>query len=181
MFSPGEPDDPGREPDSLIVGVLVGPHGLRGELKLRPLTEFPERIPQLPELRLRYPDGTEARRRLLAARFHRQMFLLTLEGIETIEDAEALRGASVLIDRDQAAPLPEGRYYEHQLLGLRVLTPGGEELGRISEIIPGASNDVYVAGRYMIPATHDAVLRIAPEEGVLIVRSKEYLEGEEVR
>jgi hypothetical protein len=51
----------------------------------------------------------------------------------------------------------------------------------VEQVIPGASNDVYVAGRWMIPATHDAVLRLAPEEGVLVVRSKEYLEGEEVR
>ena len=62
-----------------------------------------------------------------------------------------------------------------------MLTPEGEELGRITEVMEGASNDVYVAGRYLIPATHDAVLRLDPEEGVLVVRSREYLEGEEVR
>lgn len=167
--------------DSLVVGVLVGPHGLRGEVKLLPLTERPERIPALKELRLRYPDGHEELRRLLGVRSNREQLLLRLEGVTTREAAEALRGAQVVIDLDQATPLPEGRFFQHQILGLRVVTPEGEELGRITEIMEFPSNDVYVAGRWLIPATHDAVLRIAPEEGVLTVRSKAYLEGEEIR
>lgn len=163
------------------MGVLVGLHGLRGEVKLRPLTEFPERLRSHKELRLLRPDGCEERRRVLASRDHKGMLLVRLEGIETPEAAEALRGAEVLIGLDEAAPLPEGRFYEHQILGLRVLTPEGEELGRITSIMEGASNDVYVAGPYLIPATRDAVLRLAPDEGVMVVRSREYLEGEEVR
>jgi 16S rRNA processing protein RimM len=168
-------------PERLVVGVLVGPHGIRGEIKLRPLTEFPERLPRLPVLHLRLPDGSEITRRLLGSRFNKQLLLVRLEGVETMNDAEALRDARVLIDRRDAAPLPEGRYYEHDILGLRVITPDGEELGIVSRIMDNPSNDVYVAGDYLIPATHDAVLRIAPEEGILVVRSKEYLEGEEVR
>lgn len=168
-------------PEGLVIGVLVGPHGTQGEVKLRPLTEFPERIADLKELRLRFPDGAEERLRVQAARLHKGMYLMTLEGVTTREDAEDIRGAEVWIDPDQAAPLPEGRYYQHQILGLRVVTPDGEELGHVRDILETGPNDVYVAGRYMIPATHDAVLRLAPEEGVLVVRSKEYLEGEEVR
>lgn len=167
--------------DGLIVGVVTAPHGIRGEVRLRPETEFPERLPSLPEIRLRYPDGREERRRILGGRFHRGQVLLRLEGIDTRDEAEALRGARALIDLEQAAPLPEGRYYEHQILGLRVLTPEGEELGRIQEILHGPANDVYVAGPYLIPATRDAVLRLDPDEGVLVVRSKAYLEGETVR
>jgi 16S rRNA processing protein RimM len=179
--TPPPRNGPGAPVEALVVGVLVGPHGVRGEVKLRPVTEFPERIPQLEALRLRYPDGREERRRLLAAREHKGMFLLTLEGVETMDDARALRGAEAVVGLEEAAPLPEGRYYEHQLLGLRVVTPDGEELGTVTEIMPGAANDVYVAGRYLIPATHDAVLRLAPDEGVIVVRSREYLEGEEAR
>lgn len=165
----------------LVVGVFVGPHGLRGEVKLRPLTDFPERLPTLKLLRLRYPKGEEASLRVRAARVHGEMILFTLEGVEDRDAADALRGAQVLIRADEATPLPEGRFYVHQLLGLRVLTPGGEELGRVTEVLQNPANDVYVAGKYLIPATHDAILRLAPEEGILVVRSKEYLEGEEVR
>jgi 16S rRNA processing protein RimM len=167
--------------EALVIGALVGPFGVRGEVKLRPLTEFPDRIPALKRLRLRMPDGEEQQLQVLGGRWHKEMYLVRLEGIDTMDDAETLRGAAVLVDLAEAAPLPEGRYFEHQILGLKVVTPSGEELGTIRQIIPGASNDVYVAGRWMIPATHDAVLRLAPEEGLLVVRSKEYLEGEEVR
>ena len=167
--------------ESLVVGVLVGPHGIRGEVKLRPLTEFPERLTALRELHLRFPDGSDERVAVAGCRIHKEMILFQLEGVETREDAEELRGGHVLVGVEEAAPLPEGRYYEHQLIGLRVLTPDGEELGTVTEIMEGASNDVYVAGSYLIPATHDAVLRLAPEEGILVVRSKEYLEGEEIR
>ncbi len=167
--------------DALVVGILVGPHGVRGEVKLRLETEFPERIPQLKELRLRHPDGVEETRRLRGSRPHKGMLLLRLEGVDDMDAAEALRGAVVLVPLEQAAPLPEGRFYEHQILGLRVVTPEGEELGRVTEVMAGASNDVYVCGRYLIPATKDAVLRLDPAEGVLVVRSREYLEGEEVR
>lgn len=163
------------------MGVIVGPHGIRGDVKLRPLTEFPERIPQYRKLRLRFPDGHEEERRIRRVRSQHEMFLVLFEGIETRNDAEELRGVEAVIDLEQAAPLPEGRYYEHQILGLRVITPEGEELGTVREIIPGASNDVYVAGEFLIPATHDAIRRLAPEEGVIVVRSKEYLIGEEVR
>lgn len=181
MTSSKSSETPPPEPDALIVGALVGPHGIRGEVKLRPLTEFPERLAKLRRLRLRLPDGAEDWYRVKSARFSREMLLVQFEGVTDRTGAEALRGATVLIDRTEAAPLPEGRYYEHQILGLRVVTPDGEELGTITDIMGTASNDVYVAGKYLIPATHDAVLRLAPDEGVLIVRSKEYLEGEEVR
>lgn len=167
--------------DGLVVGVIVGPHGIRGDVKLRPLTEFPERIPTFKSLRLRFPDGHEETRRIQGVRRQHEMFLVMFEGSRTREDAEALRGVQTVIDLDQAAPLPEGRYYEHEILGLRVVTPDGEELGVVREIIPGPSNDAYAAGEYLIPATHDAVLKLSPEEGVIVVRSKEYLVGEEVR
>jgi 16S rRNA processing protein RimM len=179
-MTPGGPPAASGAPDGLVIGVLVGPHGTGGEVKLLPLTEFPDRIPGLKELRLRFKKGEEERLRVEGVRPHKGMFLVRLEGVATRSDAEDLRDAEVVIDLQQAAPLAEGRYYQHQILGLRVLTPEGEELGRVREIIEAGPNDVYVAGPYLIPATHDAVVRLAPEEGVLVVRSKEYLEGEEV-
>lgn len=181
MTSSKSSGTPPSEPETLIVGTLVGPHGIKGEVKLRPLTEFPERLAKLRRLLVRLPDGTENWRTVKGSRFNREMLLLKFEGVNDRDAAEALRGATALIDRSEAAPLPEGRFYEHQILGLRVVTPEGEELGTITDIMETASNDVYVAGKYLIPATHDAVLRLAPDEGVLVVRSKEYLEGEEVR
>jgi len=167
-------------PEYLVVGRLVGPHGLGGEVKLRPLTEFPERLPGLKELHLRFPDGAVAVAAVRGSRWHQGMLLLRLEGVPDRTAADTLRGVDVCVPVAEAAPLPPGRFYEHEILGLRVVTPDGEELGTVSRIIPGP-NDVYAAGPYLIPATRDAVLRLDPAEGVLVVRSKEYLLGEEIR
>lgn len=172
---------PGAPPASLVVGKLVGPHGVTGELKLRPLTDHPERLERLTRLLLRFPDGEEASYPVLGRRWHKEMLLVRLDGVLDRDAAEALRDAEVLIPVEEAAPLPEGRYYEHQILGLRVVTPDGEELGRVTEIMNLPSNDVYVAGDLLIPATHDAIERLDPSAGVIVVRSREYLEGEEVR
>lgn len=167
--------------EGLVVAAIVGAHGIQGEVKLRPLTEFPDRLPKLKELRLRLPSGEEIRIRQKSSRWHQGTLLARLEGVDNREDAAALKGSQVLIRLDEAAPLPEGRYYHHQIIGLRVVTPEGEELGRVTSIMECPSNDVYVAGAYLIPATRDAVVRLSPEEGVMVVRSKEYLQGEEVR
>lgn len=132
-------------------------------------------------LRLRMPEGEVREFRIRSSRMHKGLVLVRLQGVGDRTAAEELRGASVIISPEEAAPLPEGRYYEYQLIGLRVVTPEGEELGTIREIMPGASNDVYLAGPWLIPATHDAVREIDLEKGVLVVRSRAYLEGEEVR
>jgi 16S rRNA processing protein RimM len=165
----------------LLVGALVGAHGIQGEVKLRPLTEFPERLSALKELRVRNPEGEETTYALRGSRWHKEMLLVRLAGVTNRDQADELRGCSVVVGLEEAAPLPEGRFYEHQILGLRVVTPQGEELGRVREIMRLPSNDVYVAGNLLIPATHDAIVRLDPEEGVLVVRSREYLQGEEVR
>lgn len=170
-------------PDYLLVGYIAGAHGIAGEVKLRPLTEFPERILDRKVLRLRSREGEGEIREFAVrgGRKHGEMILLRLEGVPVREEAEALRGWEAVILPEEAAPLPEGRFYEHEIIGLRAVTSDGEELATITSIIPGASNDVYVAGPWLIPATHDAVERVDPAAGVLVVRSRAYLEGEEVR
>ncbi len=173
--------DAAGSPEFLVVGAFVASHGVRGEARLRILTEFPERLQSMRSFRLRFPDGRLESRAVLGLRPHKGDLLVQLEGASTMDDALAVRGAEVVVPIAEAVPLPPGRYYEHQIIGLRVLTAEGEELGTISDVVQTASNDVYVAGPYLIPATRDAVMKLAPEEGILVVRSKAYLAGEEVR
>jgi 16S rRNA processing protein RimM len=177
----GRPTPPGSAdpPGGLLVGRVVGPFGRIGEVKLLPLTDFPERLAHYDSLLFRFPGGRSERRRLERARPHKGVVLLKLEGCESIDDAETLRGAEAWIDASQAAALPEGHYYVHDLIGLHVVTPDGESLGTVSEVLRGPANDVYVAGRYLIPATHDAIAAIDLERRRLIVRSREFLEAEE--
>jgi 16S rRNA processing protein RimM len=172
-----KPDPPSAE--ELVVGRIVGSFGRVGEVKLLPLTDFPERLGRYESLLLRLPDGRAERRRVERARPHKGVILLKLAGCDSIDDAERLRGAEAWIGPDQAGPLPEGHHYVHDLIGLAVVTQDGEALGTVSEVLRGPANDVYVAGKYLIPATHDAVAAIDMEGRRLIVRSRAFLDAEE--
>jgi 16S rRNA processing protein RimM len=167
-------------PEGLIVGELVGIHGLLGEVKLYPITDYPERLARYRRLVLQFPDGTWQEVRVQRARAHKNIWLLKLRDVNTMEAAEALRGAHVLIRKEQAEPLPEGQFYLHEVIGLRVVTPEGEELGKVTDVLRNPANDIYVAGPYMIPAVKALIERIDPAAGVLVVRSRDSLLMEEV-
>jgi 16S rRNA processing protein RimM len=135
------------------------------------LTEFPERFRDTRRLFLGVPPRPYAVRR---ARVQGGILLLLLEGVETPQAAEALRGQEVLVAAEDAVPLPPGRFYWHQVLGLEVREEGGRLLGAVADIIETGANDVYVVrdeGReLLIPAIRDVVLAIEPEAGRMTVR-----------
>ncbi len=164
----------------LSIGRIVGAHGLRGEVRLRIWTHFPERIPRLGHV---YLEGEQAPRRLLGARLQGDIAVLRLEGIATREAAEGLRGQVVRIDLEQAAPLAEDEYYHFQLLGLEVVDETGEPLGELVEIIETGANDVYVVrgsrGEILLPALRSVILDVDLERGRMTVRPPLYYEDTE--
>jgi 16S rRNA processing protein RimM len=162
------------------VGRIVGTHGLRGEVKILPLTDFPERIAGYRHVTLRWPDGSTKPYEIVATRPHKNVVLARFSGLETIDDAELLRAAEVWVAEERLSPLPEGHYYIHDILGMRVVTAAGDEIGPVTEVIQGPANDVYVAGGLMIPATRDAVESIDAKARTIVVRSRTFLEAEEV-
>ena len=167
--------------DGLIVGELVGPFGILGEVKLYPTTDFPERLRRYRRLVLALPDGSRQEVRVQRARPHKNLWLLKLRDIKTPEEAEALRGAQAMVPAALAEPLPEGHFYLHDVIGLRVVTPGGEELGTVTDVLRSPANDVYVVGgSLLVPAVREIVERIDPAAGVLVIRSMEALMTVEV-
>ncbi|MCX7622965.1 MAG: ribosome maturation factor RimM [Thermomicrobium sp.] len=173
---PQRPDVPQR----LSIGRIIGAHGVRGAVKLRIWTHFPERIP---ELRHVYLDDEPTPRRLLRAQVLGDIALLQLEGIATRNDAEALRGTVVRIDRSQAAPLGEDEFYHFEILGLRVVDETGQDLGTVVEIIETGANDVYVVQRpdgseLLLPAIRSVILEVDLEHQRMVVRPPQYY-GEE--
>jgi 16S rRNA processing protein RimM len=107
-------------------------------------------------------------------RLHGEVFLLKLAGCDDRNAAEDLRGLLVQVPIHEAAPLEEGEYYHHQIIGLTVETETGETLGRVAEVLETGANDVYVvrgpAGEVLLPAVEDVILAVAPEDGRLVVR-----------
>jgi 16S rRNA processing protein RimM len=176
---PPDPESRGGE-EGLIVGELVGPHGILGEVKLYPMTDYPERLSHYRRLLLSLPDGTQRSVRVQRSRPHKNVWLLKLRDVDTPEAAEALRGAKAIVPRELAAPLPEGHFYVHDVIGLRAVTADGEELGTVTDVLRSPANDVYAVGELLIPAVREIIERIDPVEGVLVVRSREALATEEI-
>lgn len=159
-----------EEPEYLVVGEIVGTFGIKGEVKLRPETEFPERFKPGA---LVWLGAEKSEREIETARFHHPHFLLKFKGVETANDAEPLVGEVVYIPAAQATPLEEGQFYHYQLVNLEVITDKGLDLGRVTDILTTGANDVFVVngdlGEILIPATKEVVKSIRPDEGKIII------------
>ncbi len=171
---PGRTDNK-AEPRYLVIGRVARPWGTRGEVKVKILTDFPDRFSLLQTVYLgpkAVPFGLES------SRLHGGAALLKLAGCHDRTSVEALRGQLVQIPFEEAIPLEQDEYYVHQIIGLAVWTADGEYLGTLDEVISTGANEVYVVrdeGReVLIPAIDEVVLEISLAQGRLIV---ELLEG----
>lgn len=175
------------DPLYLLVARVVRAHGVHGELACEIVTEFPERFRATRRVFLSPPAGpgsgeplagtTPRPHAVRQARVSRQRgpgeLILAIDGVGDRDAAEGLRGWLVQVPASEAWKLPRGRYYWHQIIGLRVITTDGEEIGTVSEILETGANDVYVVkaggGERLIPAIKQVVKRIAPERGEMVV------------
>lgn len=149
----------------LMIGQVIKPQGVRGEIKVLPLTDDPERFLDLARVFLDERGGEALAVR--AARTREGYAYLCLAGVEDRDAAEALRGRELFVPRAEAAPLPEGRYYIADLIGMQVVDEAGRELGRLADVMQAGGNDVYeVRGKrtFRFPALKRA-LRAVDVEG----------------
>ncbi|MFB3882051.1 MAG: ribosome maturation factor RimM [Armatimonadota bacterium] len=158
-----------EEPCDLVIGQVTAPFGIRGEVKVRPETDYPERFRDLKEVGLELPSGEQLRRRVASVRVRPKAILLRFAGCDSREAAERLRGAWIKIRRSQAVPLPENSYWVDDIIGMKVVTAEGEELGEVSEVIRAPGNDVYVTPRAMIPAVREVVTRVDLQQRLMVV------------
>jgi 16S rRNA processing protein RimM len=163
---------PPTEPDFLIVGKILRPHGVRGELKVDVRTRYPEWLAEQVELYLgrdQHDVESATRYEVKSIRHHRQHMLITLDGINSREEADLHRDKYVLIRLDQAMPLEEGEFYTFQLIGIAVYTNAGEYLGDLVDIMETGANDVYILkgsprGEILIPDTDEVIEEIDIDE-----------------
>jgi len=156
------------------IGKVLGPHGIKGQLRIIPYSGDSASITSLRTVLLRAPGGAYDSYELVRAVEHKKQVLVTLKGFDNINQVLSLVGREVFIRRDQFPRLPEGEYYWCDLIGLVVQTEGGETLGELVDIFETGSNDVYVvmAGvrELLIPATEEVVLKVDLDAGRMIVR-----------
>lgn len=129
------------EPDFLLVGRLRRPHGVKGEMLASIMTDFPERIKTGATLLV----GPNYRPLTVAGiRHHSKGALILFEEFENREQMQGLRNQGLYVRADDRPPLPEGEYYQHQLIGLQVISDEGQLLGVLAEFIETGANDVLV-------------------------------------
>ena len=168
---------PTGEPDYLAVGFLRRPHGIGGEMLMDVHTDFPERLK--PGRRL-YLGGEHVPVTLTHTRPHGNGLLVKIKGMDTPEEAGKHRNTWLFVKTSEVPALPEGQYYQYQLLGLNVLDEEGRTLGVLKEILATGANDVYVvtneAGQeLLLPVIPEVVLELKPKEGFIRVHLLEGL------
>lgn len=169
-------------PDYLLLGEILRPHGIRGELRMKILTDYPERINDLESVYFSSsPAGDDAKTyHVEHLRMHKGYGLLKLTEIKDRNDADLMRGLFVLVRIDDAVPLEDDEFYLYQLIGLLVRTEDNKHIGRIIEVIETGANDVYVVkspqhGELLIPVIDETIIETNIEDGFIIVRIPEGL------
>jgi len=175
---------PGDRQEMTVIGRVCGEHALGGELRILPLTDFPERFLDMGTLRLFHPDGREwCELRPTGFRFLEGKGLLLARTAEVTDrtSADLLKGALVKVPLEERVLLPEGHYWIDDLLGLDVRdTLTGEHLGKVEEVLQTGSNDCYMVrtpeGKLRaLPAIKEVVREIDLAGGVMQVNLLEGL------
>lgn len=155
------------EPRFLVIGRVVKPHGVRGELRAEIFTDLPERFTWLETVYV--GEDSPQPVAVESVRFHKNFVLIKLAGYDTRESAAALRAQLLQVPEEDAIPLEEGEYYLFQLVGLAVYTDEGEHLGELVEVLETNANNVFIVdgprGEVLLPDTDEVVLDIDFENG----------------
>ncbi|MBU3189234.1 ribosome maturation factor RimM [Clostridium bowmanii] len=161
--------------DFMSVGQIGKTHGLKGEVKVFSLTDTLERFKELKSV---YIDGEI--RKVEGCKLQSDRAILKIEGIDTIEQAELYRNKYLMVSREDAIKLPEGSYYVADLIDCSVFEEGGEELGKVFDVLSTPGNDVYwVKGKkeVLIPVLKDIVISIDIDKREIIIKPvNEWLE-----
>lgn len=156
----------------VVVGEVVGAFGVRGEVKVVPLTDFPDRFERTATI---YVGDEHMPYKVRSARSHKTQVLLTLEGVESADAAERLRGSRLWIPAGELHPLAEDQYYLHDMIGLRVRHVDGTSLGTIRDVVPSAGADLYVVrndttgAETLLPAVKAFIKQVDVAGGVVVV------------
>lgn len=174
--------DPGGDhsdrDDLVYVANIIKPHGLKGGLKVRILSDNPKRFLPGESLLL---AGSHRIQETVIERFvpQNRYGLIKLEGIDSIEQAGEWTGSDLAIPSEKIAPLEAGHYYTFQLLGMSVVSEAGRELGTLSQIEEAPAGDIYQvsgeSGQFYIPSQGDIILKIDVERKVMVIRDVEGL------
>ncbi len=162
------------ELEFITIGQIIAPWGVKGQLKVKIITDFPERFSPSSKVYLDRQPVT-----IKSTIWQKDRVIIELDHIDSAQAAQRLRGQPKEIHRSQLNTLPRGQYYHFQLIGLEVGTAQGEHLGNISKILTTAGNDIYVVngarGEILIPAVEDVIKSVELDKGRIVIEAIEGL------
>ncbi|MCL2383791.1 MAG: ribosome maturation factor RimM [Oscillospiraceae bacterium] len=163
----------------LEIGQIVGTHGVKGIMKVKPLTDDIKRFDKLKTVYMNIKKGlTELE--IEEVRYNKNIVLLKFKGVDTIEEAETYRNFYLKVNRKDAVDLPKNSYFIVDLLGCNVYTEENEHLGEVDDVFPTGSNDVYVVKsndgkQILIPAIKEVIKQVDIQNKTIIVKLMEGL------
>ncbi len=166
--------------DFLKVGTITTTHGVRGEVKVYPTTDDPERFLDLKRVFLN--TGREMLPLTIkGVKFFKNLVILKFTEIDNINDIVGYKGMDLLIPREEGAELGEDEYYIADLIGMEVYLEDGTLYGTLKDVMETGANDVYIVkkasgGEILLPAIHECILDVNPEEGKMTVHLMKGLE-----
>jgi len=168
-----------RSGDWVRIGQLGAPHGVRGEIKLFPLSDVPGRFSRLSQVWWLGPSGQARELKIQSVRAMASFFLAHFEGLDTPEAVGELARGFVAVPESQRGTLPAGSYFVDDIVGLTVEEDNGRVLGKITEVYQTGANDIYEItgpeGTLLLPALKQVVLGIELREKRMRVRVPEGL------
>lgn len=157
----------------LIIGQLVNTHGVKGELKATALTDDPQRFNKLKWVYLD-KSGSLVKYNIEGVKYFKQFVILKLEGVDSMEAAEKLKGIYMKVDRANAVKLPKDSFFITDILGSKVYDENNVLLGKLVDVLQTGSNDVYVVkgddgNEILIPALKSVVKEVSIEDARISV------------
>lgn len=180
MASPSVKISPPRAPkedaDSVTIGVVLRPHGIRGEVVVEPLSDNENRFKTLEDVRLVRISGSDLRLRVLSMFPHKSRLVVQFEGIDSIEKAETIRGAELRIPLTSLPALPDGSYYHHELRGLDVRVESGASIGSVTDLWETGATPVLVihddkAKETLLPLVDAFIIEVNLKGGFMRVKA----------
>lgn len=157
--------------DFLSIGQIINTHGIKGEVKVYPLTDDVKRFKKLKTI---YLD--DALKEVDWCKLQNDRVILKINGIDTLDDAVKLKQKYIYVKREDAVELKKGSYFIADIIGCSVHDENGTDLGVISDVIKTGSNDVYVvkgSSELLVPALKDVVTDMDVENGNIIIKPVE--------
>lgn len=165
--------------DLIEIGQVAKPQGLKGFIKINPFTDDMQKFENYKRVFIKNIEY-----KIEDLRYNKNQVIIKLKGIDTVEEAEKLRNLYLYIDKSDLAELPEDSYYIVDLIGLEVFNEENNELlGKIEDVFPTGSNDVYVVRseigkQILLPAIKDVIKDVNIKDKKMIVKLLKGLEDE---